>query len=152
LRIFDKALFKDKLYRLYVITFSLLFSVHSFFQVKKAIYINMNSLNDKINAEQFYYLQRYSELSVYVEYIITAIFIIALMISIFDNSIEIIYFIKIKYILVTILLILSCVIAFLYNASIGNIIQPLVFPFTILTIAAVVRIIKVRRLNINHNN
>ena len=152
MRIFDKALFKDKLYRLYVITFSLLFSVHSFFQVKKAIYINMNSLNDKINAEQFYYLQRYSELSVYVEYIITAIFIIALMISIFDNSIEIIYFIKIKYILVTILLILSCVIAFLYNASIGNIIQPLVFPFTILTIAAVVRIIKVRRLNINHNN
>lgn len=152
MRIFDKAILKDKLFPLYVITFSFIFSLHSFFEIKKAIYINMNSLNDKINADQFYYLQRYSRLSIYVEYIITVIFISILLISILNKSIELLYFIKLNYILVTILLILSCVIAFLYNASFGNLTQPLVFPFTILTIAAVVRMISVMRVNMNHGN
>jgi len=137
---------------MYVITFSFLFSLHSFFQVKKAIYINMNSLNDKINADQFYYLQRYSRWYIYVEYIIMVIFISILLISILNNSIQLLSFIKLNNILVTILLILSCVVAFLYNASLGNLTQPLVLPFTILTIATVVRMISVKCISITHGN
>lgn len=148
----NKIELKEKLYTLYLIAFTLLFCVHTFFQIQKAIYINMYSLNDKISGDQFFYLQRFSKLSLYFEYAITAVFILALAISIISYKAEISSFIRLNYIIVMVLLLLSFGTAFLYNASFGNLTQPLVFPFTILTIVAIVRMISVKRINISHRN
>lgn len=120
-----------KAYSLYLFAFAMLYFLFSFLELRKSQYISTNSLKDVISAEQYQYLLGVSKIMTSIEYMITALFFVCLIVAILHKKSGIATFIKVHYSLILLLFLVGYILSLSFAAPLGNITQALVLPFTV---------------------
>lgn len=126
-----------KAYSLYLFGFAMLYFLFLFFELRKGQYINANSLENIINAEQYNYLLGISKITTNLEYMMTLLFSLCLIGALFNKSRGVVTFIKVNYTIILILFLLGYLLSTSSSTPLGNNTQALVLPFTMTSLVLI---------------